>query len=51
MIPIAVGIISFCLGLLLGFVLMGLMTASKINSIYEEVTEWHHKKETEDLDL
>ena len=51
MLTIAVGIISFCLGLLLGFVLMGLMTASKINSVYEEVSEWHKKKEVEDLDL
>ena len=51
MMYIMVGIFSFSLGLLLGFILMGLMTASKINSIYEEVTEWHHKKETEDLDL
>lgn len=51
MMYIMVGIFSFSLGLLLGFILMGLMTASKINSIYEEVTEWHHKKDTEDLDL
>ena len=51
MMYIMVGIFGFSMGLLLGFVLMGLMTASKIKSIYEEVYEWNHKKEVEDLDL
>ena len=44
-------ILSLTLGVLIGIFIMGLMTASKINSIYEEVTEWHHHKDTEDLDL
>lgn len=40
---VVVGIICFLSGALVGLVLMGLMTASKVNSLYEEMDDMKRK--------
>lgn len=41
---VVIGLICFMAGSLVGLVITGLMTASKINSIYDELSELKHKE-------
>ena len=41
---VVVGLISFMIGSAVGLFTTGLMTASKINSIYDELSELKHKE-------
>ena len=41
---VVVGLISFMAGSVIGLLTAGLMTASKINSIYDEISELKRKE-------